>query len=129
MKTRQGFVSNSSSSSFIVAAEKGENEKISLTLEVDLGQYGARITSKEELDEYVREEYMYNDDETLEEFLEDDPWLKDKYEKILVALEKGKVVFWGSASYNETDDPIELMIGNGGLRTVASNLEIIAEDG
>ncbi len=36
MKKRNGFVSNSSSSSFIVSVPKGESAKITISLDVEL---------------------------------------------------------------------------------------------
>jgi hypothetical protein len=56
MKKRIGFVSNSSSSSFILSSEKDKNTKISL--EIDLSNLTDNIIkTKEELDEYFLDEF------------------------------------------------------------------------
>jgi len=127
MKTRQGFVSNSSSSSFIVAFDKTNDAgKCQLTLEVDMSKYGTRLSSKEELDDYIIGEYGTRGI-TIEKVLEDDWYDRDRYNKMLEAINAGKVIFAGWASYNETDDPIEMMIGNGGLKYITGT-EVIEYD-
>ena len=54
MKIRNGFVSNSSSSSFIVGIKDGKktSTKVKIEIEVDLAKYGADINSVEELIKY-----------------------------------------------------------------------------
>ncbi len=122
MKIRNGFVSNSSSSSFIVAAT---GEPIKAVMEVDLSTLATKITTKKELDSKVISEYGWSKAK-IKEIFEDDEWLEENYNKALEALEQGKVVYWGQASYNETDDPIEFMIGNGGLSNI-ENIDIIMD--
>ena len=62
MKTRTGFISNSSSTSFIVGIE--DNTEVELRIKIDLANYGDVIATKEELDEYFRDKYWkYDDDE------------------------------------------------------------------
>ena len=50
MKTRNGFVSNSSSTSFIVAIDK-TLPKAKIVMEIDLSNYGDVIETVEELDD------------------------------------------------------------------------------
>jgi hypothetical protein len=60
MKIRHGFVSNSSSSSFVVSGKR-EDMKCKINIEIDLRQYADEIvTTKEELynNEYLSEMVM-----------------------------------------------------------------------
>jgi hypothetical protein len=53
MKVRSGFVSNSSSSSFIVAVEDETRVKVKISFEADLEKYARRkLSTIEELNEY-----------------------------------------------------------------------------
>ena len=60
MKIRTGFVSNSSSSSFIVAAPpQKDSTKVTITIEVDLAEYAnTTIKTVEELIEYFKEHQL-----------------------------------------------------------------------
>ena len=55
MKIRTGFVSNSSSSSFVLSVPKKKNlDKVKIEIEANLEDYlQDRITSKLELDDYM----------------------------------------------------------------------------
>jgi len=92
MKTRMGFVSNSSSSSFIIASK----EKPKMIIEIDI-EYIAdkKITTEKELVEYLLEEYGYD---TIEEFFDNEEWDKNNYDKCLKALEEGNFLYAGSIS-------------------------------
>ena len=122
MKIRNGFVSNSSSSSFIIAAK---DEPLKVVMEVDLNSFSDKITTKQELEYKIKSTYGW-DKATLKEIFEDDEWLEENYIKALEAIEAGKIIYWGSASYNETNDPIEFMIGNGGLSNI-KDIDIIMD--
>jgi hypothetical protein len=119
MKTRQGFVSNSSSSSFIISTNKGEKPKI--TIEIDIENYSTEIRNKEDLDKYFIGEYGYGD--TLEEIFEDDYNLKEGYESCLLELEKGKYIYLGTVS-NESGEEIESYLCNNGFPP-GGNFEVI----
>ena len=123
MKTRNGFVSNSSSSSFIVAVSKNNKNtsaKITITLEVDLAKYGTTIETVEELIKYFCKE-MYVDIDKLKQH-------KD-YIACKRAIESGKVVIMGDFS-SESGEVIETMLCEKGLDgIVGDNVEVIQSEG
>ncbi len=86
MKTRDGFVSNSSSSSFIVAMDKDVNPEATITFKVDFSSYGKKIETIEELRSYM--EYNYGS-------IDEAP---DVYDDMKKAIDDGKVVLAGSFS-------------------------------
>ena len=95
MKTRIGFVSNSSSTSFIVAVKK--SGKITLNLEVDLEDFSEDVISTiDELDKKFNDEYV---DEELEE-----EWIKERYNKCEQLINDGKIIIWGSFC-DDSDNP------------------------
>ncbi len=114
MKIRNGFVSNSSSSSFIVVAEDKKNTKIKITFEVDLACFGKSISTPEEL----KEVFKYYE-------LDDPYFLKAK-----AAIEKGKIVIHGSFC-DDSDNAIETFLCENGLESEAKNpnIEIIESNG
>ena len=103
MKTRHGFVSNSSSSSFVVAVKPGKDEvKVAFSLS-ELAD--TEIKTVEELDHW-RAEW----DE------EDNEYYKDIYESCLKALKAGKIILMGSF-HSTGDDGISTMLyDRGGLK-------------
>ena len=106
MKIRHGFISNSSSSSFIVA---GSSEtKLTLRIEKTIEDY-CRLcaSSKEELDDIFNVEYCYHVDP--EDWAE---WERGLYGKCLADIEKGNTIYFCSAS-NEDEDPLSLAIYQG----------------
>jgi len=103
MKTREGFISNSSSTSFIVGVK--ENTKIDLHIKVDLADYGDVITTKEELDEYYNDRYWQYD--------EDEEYWKEEYNKCLAVIEAGEKLIIGDFSDDSGDDLSAYLCNNG----------------
>lgn len=101
MKVRAAFVSNSSSSSHIIACEPGVTP--TFTVEMEIPESKA-ITTKEQLDQFVVDWYGVRG-ETAEWILENEPWMKKRYDKAIAALRDGKVVYEFVAS-NDYDDPV-----------------------
>ena len=100
MKIRQGHVSNSSSSSFIIAYKKIPDfdketlEKYPVLKYVrklikDLFGGGDTIKTIQELEEQIVAENCYGDCDTLEKVLEEDEVVKEEYQKSKSALENG----------------------------------------
>lgn len=124
MKTRFGFVSNSSSSSFMVAVPKGKTN-ITITLEVDLTDFDSKtFETVEELDEYIVEEYGWKE-MTLEDILED-AGLKDVYQDAVEQIKKGKVVISGRLrSYGGSNE--ETYLYENGFPDNLKNIKVIME--
>jgi len=122
MKIRNGFVSNSSSSSFIVGIKDGKktSTKVKLEIEVDLASYGTKINSIEELIHYYTNERCYD--------LED---LKDnkEYTQAKKIIEKGGMIILGS--FGDQEEAIERLLCDRGLKGLVkdSNVEIIESEG
>lgn len=114
MKIRSGFVSNSSSSSFIVAVTPNKT-KISITIEVDLEKYSNKI--------------LINEKQVLEYF---ESWygdlthqyVKNLYEAAIKAIKEGKHVLVGSFA-NDTGDGIEYYLCDHGIPKDSKDIEII----
>lgn len=120
MKKRFGFVSNSSSSSFIVAVNKGRT-KIKLEVEVDLERYShSTISTIEDLMSYFID-YGYDLDEIKED---------ERYQEAKKAIEEGKEILTGSFSSDE-GDPIESLLCYNGLKKYidSKNIVIIQSEG
>ncbi|MFA7287431.1 MAG: hypothetical protein WC055_00980 [Melioribacteraceae bacterium] len=116
MKSRNFFVSNSSSSSFIVAVN-GDNPKVKLEIEVDLRTYSRdTIKTVEELARYFVEGYCYSAEEMLED---------DRYNQAKAAIQGGKVILMGSFSSKEGG--VESFLCKNGLNNIGSSDMVVIE--
>ena len=114
MKVRMGFVSNSSSSSFVVAV--GQETEVTLTVKADLTRFADyTIVTLQQLEEYIVEEYGWRDMDTLEAILEDSSYVKEIYEGARAAIETGKRVLFGNFSSEGYDDPLEQFLCYNGV--------------
>jgi len=114
MKVRNGFVSNSSSSSFIVAVPA--NQKAEITIKVDLSEYAdQKIATIKELNDYWR-----GDRDEIDEL----------YEKCRKAIEAGQIVYVGRFSDDDYDD-IQCGLCHRGLKKedMPANSKIIQSEG
>ena len=123
MKIRQCYVSNSSSSSFIVAC-KPNKTTITLSIEVDLSTHGdTTITTKKELLNYFNE---YRVVKSEEEILNDE-YEVENYTTMLAELEKGNVVIVGS--FSSEGDPLDQFLCDRGLQGLSGDgVTIIQSD-
>jgi hypothetical protein len=119
MKIRLNFVSNSSTSSFIVAVPKNSKADLKVAISVDLSRYAEEIlSSKEDLDKYTKGNYTkYSEDFS-------------DYNKFLDLIKSGKSIYIGSFS-NESDDPISQLLCDLGIINTehSSDMEIIEGEG
>ncbi|MFC1454358.1 hypothetical protein ACFLQL_04165 [Verrucomicrobiota bacterium] len=92
MKERTGFVSNSSSSSFMFALPEEYDGKIKVSMEVDLKDFGTICKTKKQLDKYLLDKYEYK---TLAELFDDFTSLEEKYREALKQIWEGKVIAIG----------------------------------
>ena len=122
MKIRKDFVTNSSSSSYIIAYKAFPNlddkllqefpilkgfdailERVLLSAD-DYGDTteGECIRSVEELDKHFVDCYGYADLNTLQRILDDDHYLKEHYEKCAQFLKNGYNIVFKQVDYSDT---------------------------
>lgn len=90
MKIRSGFVSNSSSSSFILTGNFTDDD---LKVTIDIGRMGTLVSTEDDVHKYFAEYYGYDlDDPGLEDELDGD----SRYESALSAVRSGQKVLLGS---------------------------------
>ena len=120
MKIRTGFVSNSSSSSFVISVKKGGDAKFKLALVYDARENGHTIRTEEELKSYAREEWYEweTDEHSVERF---NAWLKE--------IKAGREVIICHVS-NDDEDTVSNAIYSGGtgvLTPIGKDAKIIEE--
>lgn len=121
MKIRSDYVTNSSSSSYVIAYKSlPEIDEETLKRYPFLKNYGKLIETvlftegyndttagtvsrtKEEYDENFISEYGWRDNTTVESILKDDDYLVDMYNKSIEYLEKGFNILDKRIDYNDT---------------------------
>lgn len=119
MKIRADFVTNSSSSSFVIAYKPipdidedtlnkypflknyGELIEKILLVETNETSKGEIIKTIEEYDKYFIDDYGWKENNTVEKILKDDPYLKDTYYQAKEYLQKGFVIVRKDVDYHD----------------------------
>lgn len=108
-KIRSGFVSNSSSSSFILPVSGDITDKFAITITLNdlkrmlsFGESGidALISNKQELDSYIVDQYGWRD-QSLEQVLESE-YIKEKYDELLAIINSGISVLVGDIDHSDS---------------------------
>lgn len=123
MKIRTGFVSNSSSSSFIVAAKSEEDLNADVTFNINLAafldRYRDPIDNETDLRDFFEDVYYYN-----KEDIDDNEIFKE----CLAKIKEGKKIYFLSCESNGSD--IESALCTIGLETATSDtIDIIEGEG
>ena len=120
MKCRSGFVSNSSSSSFVVAVDADKMSTLivdeGLDITVDFDKIGTACRTVQELDERFLEDW----DEVPE------PGDSTEYDKAKSAIEAGRVVVFASAG--NYGDPLYGVLGHMSVKDVPG-VTVLCVDG
>lgn len=118
MKVRNGFVSNSSSSSFIISVPSSVGKGGKIMVEVDPSKvFDTVITSKEELDKWVVDQYGWGGVTDVEKILADEDWVQERYAEMLKTVERGDVVLQGDFEYDDTS-VVNLLTSAKGVKTI-----------
>ena len=103
MKNRSSFVSNSSSSSFVVACDKNKKGTIELRVTIELDDFVSHVIHDEkELEEYIMNEFG------------EDRCGRKPYDEYLELLKEGKVLHIGSVS-SDADSATEQFLYQNGI--------------
>jgi hypothetical protein len=126
MKTRTSFVSNSSSSSFVVAL-KGEITEKNILQCLDVAEGHVLYFVAKELAEYIVKESEKNSSYSGKVYHSTADLMKEGYSQSGAKeyeqyFDKGMVLIFLYASYNEADYPIEWYLGNSSFKTENENI-------
>lgn len=114
MKYRNSFVTNSSSSSYIIAVKK-ENGELPKDIQEKLVEWakneifnGNKISTMEELEKFIIEEYGYSN-KSLEELIKEDEDVEGIYENLKEKIQNGFVVYKNWISCEGQDEHLDMI--------------------
>lgn len=130
MKIREGFISNSSSTSFIAIINDDKKTKVTLSFEVDLKDYVDRyIATIDELNDYFICDYgeiTSNPVLEIEKILKDNDDLKEKYDKMKNGIEQGKTILVANiSSEGEPEEQFLYDYGIANINAQSKEIEIL----
>jgi hypothetical protein len=128
MKIRNGFVTNSSSSSFIVSTH--DKSKAKVNMEVDLSEYSTKIKSLKELDQYFMENYAYpHTTEGFKKLLKENEYIANEYKDCKEKIKNGEKIYIGNIS-SEAFEGVEMLLNQKGIEETldTSNLTVIRDE-
>jgi hypothetical protein len=114
MKIRNGFVTNSSSSSFLIAIKVPTEDQLkSLSLldcypaihtmfNVINGLFDVEANDVTSLNKWFTDRHRDYKNNTLKQIIENNPSLKERYKKYLEYINDGMSIFYANIDYNET---------------------------
>ena len=104
MKIRQDFVTNSSSSSYIISFDSNgfdlKNPFVKICWKFMIGD-GKFIRNENDLNNNFIDDYGYGDCKTIESILKNDKFLEERYNEILNELKAGKFILQRDVDYND----------------------------
>lgn len=143
MKVRNGFVSNSSSSSFVVIMKNGQdltyeslisvldiNEKSPLfTFAKDLAKWTISNTKKHTIEDifnnyYGRTAAGLTEDQMIDEILKEFYGDKTEYKNILEKIKNGKFCYYEGRASNDSGYALEYYLYDNGLNVDTENIKI-----
>ena len=142
MKVRNGFVSNSSSSSFVVIMKNGQdltyeslisvldiNEKSPLfTFANDLAKWTISNTKKHTIEDIFNNYYGriagLTEDQMIDEILKEFYGDKTEYKNILEKIKNGKFCYYEGRASNDSGYALEYYLYDNGLNVDTENIKI-----
>ncbi len=124
MRIRRGFVSNSSSSSFVLSTDLTKDLKINITLEIDLNHYAECVAKTEdEVREYIAEEWCWGGSQ-LDDILATNESLREIYDASIAAVKAGKIVVFGEVG-NESGDELSRLLYDRDLKKLFEGTAVV----